>query len=798
MTERLDDDLRPPIAYGNLSIDIVVGQAWRVAATAIVCPDDVYLGATGDIAASIRKAAASADVDRKAAELAGWPDPVPRLSPGDAVPTPAGALPARFIIHAVALDAWGRVEVPPYLMAIDRALALCDTMRLDSLTIPAPGSESDTGFDEWARGLGLVLVRAGGERPSLRRVIIALSYPEDAEAVRERLSEELTRAEQRKVRMVGCLRVVSACLSEADAGLVNAAAADQASHEEVFQALGAIVRWVAEVVEAELYLQGSPSRIPKNLSSTEGLVHWGTAHAASIRAPVVREIVPQIGREETGLGAWLQAVPAIESALVREGTEGAGTVALTRGKEALWEGMETLASVEGFRREGSPTPVLRHVDGRELELRPPVIAEPPPLIDNDTQPPPTPRLESATERPPPSASPSSVPTDAPTATSDERTGPFVQIPRAPTLPTAMEPPTEPPQRRQSAGCIVDGLFDLLKKYLKGQDLAALKEVCRSRGFGGDDAAIRHLCWTTDPEWLLRQHVPRSALTRALRDRRTPPRNLEGKSIEDLAVLLLANLDFPPPHRPDGLSTFSLELEEHERCLSTAQDLPAMVGSVMGAARTLDRICSDLLSFHATLLFTGRWREELRERKLVDPQCRIDKMTLGAQIGCLQRIDAYLASGSAPDFVVMKWKSYLSHRTILGKLGGKLQECVKVRNWVAHPRAGQLLRDLSQAELLSEGVQFFAEAINPLLEHLRNGNVYPIVVAPRKIEIDAFGRKRIQALNDAGRDEIIIGHLDVTFGRTYFLASASDTRPWIEPLLIMQNVRLDDEAVGPME
>ena len=108
---------------------------------------------------------------------------------GDAIVTDAGALSARWIIHAVSLDHERRTSAAAIERAVRSALSRARELGVETLAIPALGTGVG-GFPlpEAAR-ITVAAVRAGAPRlPRLRTITFALRGPAAYEAFRQALA----------------------------------------------------------------------------------------------------------------------------------------------------------------------------------------------------------------------------------------------------------------------------------------------------------------------------------------------------------------------------------------------------------------------------------------------------------------------------------------------------------------------------------------------------------------------------------------------------------------------------------
>lgn len=135
---------------------------------AVVSSDDESLSMGGGISAQLQQAAGT-----------GYEDMAQRYAPvrpGRAVVTPAGSLPARFVLHGVSLGKWGTESIRPSRDLINEIMESCfyhaDTLGLHSIAFPLLGTGAgrfskevclDTMFRFLARKLARGLMTKNGE-----------------------------------------------------------------------------------------------------------------------------------------------------------------------------------------------------------------------------------------------------------------------------------------------------------------------------------------------------------------------------------------------------------------------------------------------------------------------------------------------------------------------------------------------------------------------------------------------------------------------------------------------------------
>jgi O-acetyl-ADP-ribose deacetylase (regulator of RNase III) len=118
------------------SVSVSTGDITRLAVDAVVNAANSTLLGGGGVDGAIHRAGGPAILEAcREIRRTRYPDGLPA---GEAVMTPAGALPSRFVIHTVG-PIWGRDSHPERLLAscYRRCIALADEHRLREIAFPA-------------------------------------------------------------------------------------------------------------------------------------------------------------------------------------------------------------------------------------------------------------------------------------------------------------------------------------------------------------------------------------------------------------------------------------------------------------------------------------------------------------------------------------------------------------------------------------------------------------------------------------------------------------------------------------
>jgi O-acetyl-ADP-ribose deacetylase (regulator of RNase III) len=164
-----------------LRITVVRGDITEQRVDAIVNAANEWLVAGGGVDHAIHRAAGERELSAACAELGG-------CAPGDAKVTPAFALPARYVFHAVGPRWSGGGRGEPELLAscYRRCLELADELELASLAFPAI-STGAFGFP--ADRAAEIAVTTLGETPTSVSEARLVAFDEATERRYERLLE---------------------------------------------------------------------------------------------------------------------------------------------------------------------------------------------------------------------------------------------------------------------------------------------------------------------------------------------------------------------------------------------------------------------------------------------------------------------------------------------------------------------------------------------------------------------------------------------------------------------------------
>lgn len=118
----------------DTTFQVIYGSLETVKADALVSSDDIFLTMSGGVSASLRRAAGEALLN----DVRKLSTPIPV---GSVVVTTAGALPARYVFHAITLDFLNRPDAKNLLaQLVRRVMILGSVLQLETIAVPLLGA----------------------------------------------------------------------------------------------------------------------------------------------------------------------------------------------------------------------------------------------------------------------------------------------------------------------------------------------------------------------------------------------------------------------------------------------------------------------------------------------------------------------------------------------------------------------------------------------------------------------------------------------------------------------------------
>ncbi|GAB4195423.1 MAG: hypothetical protein OHK0013_01560 [Sandaracinaceae bacterium] len=307
------------------------------------------------------------------------------------------------------------------------------------------------------------------------------------------------------------------------------------------------------------------------------------------------------------------------------------------------------------------------------------------------------------------------------------------------------------------------------------DLDRLDEALVVRGYRGsrEDRLLEHCVRVTSPARWLANNLTASALLAELRLRGIDTSRLpDDTDSSELASQLLFSIGFPPIAVPRGLRQARDRLE-HARSRAHGVDALELRGLVVASGAELEHLALVLLRFVSLVAF--KQPPELLLTK--DDRTPLTKRGLGNLFSLLGALSKRLghddqAAAFRSDFA---FASLLPERFDTSDLARR-------RNVFAH--AGRE-DELDEGTLRSTAVGFFDRGLEfvTFLEGAEGRpRIFPRVVVPRRIVLDAWGRRIVEADSDEGVTEFLFTDHTLRPGHVYYMHAF--TNPFrIDPILV---------------
>lgn len=319
---------------------------------------------------------------------------------------------------------------------------------------------------------------------------------------------------------------------------------------------------------------------------------------------------------------------------------------------------------------------------------------------------------------------------------------------------------------------VDRLVALLLS-LPEDELTHLNATLAELGYKGElRLQIKEYCIRQDPVAILSQFG-------AVRLRKLLADNFSEvvpakKSPKWMSRRLLHHLGFRMPGALRSLEAVVGEVSRLESELLATDD-PR--GLVIRASARLEGCIHDLLRFVCLHLFSHGPEQHFKGHVNGVAAFDMGKATLGSLLHCLELLARELEQCA-------KGETKTALRELQGPLTAKrlapggVGDISKLRNSFAH-----FDEETGYGDDVSAAREFFRGAMS-LLRHWADDSarIYPMVIRIDKIIVDAWNRRRIEAVTAEGRKELIVCDKAVEPGGTYFMYPLSN--PFrVDPILI---------------
>jgi O-acetyl-ADP-ribose deacetylase (regulator of RNase III) len=317
-------------------------------------------------------------------------------------------------------------------------------------------------------------------------------------------------------------------------------------------------------------------------------------------------------------------------------------------------------------------------------------------------------------------------------------------------------------RGSDATTSVTRLGMLLRKELAPDELAELMADARKLGRRGDDWAIltEHLLELAPDEAL--DFLPILKLRRLAREsRKVGEEEIRVKA--RCVDVVLGSLDFTVTRPVLGLTQYREQVEARK---GDAEREPLRAAAaVMDAAKAMERVVKTLLTFHCRHHFDSDVDALAHARRWLTRSESIQRCSLGKLLDLVVRVDNALECDDTEPG--RRYKLLFQQRRLPAP-----RSLAEHRNVCIHDRKGQ--RVASEEEVAQATRAFFEMAL-AWLDHLGAGEhpLFPRIIQIRGEQVDRWGRRTFDALDDRGATERIYSYGRMEVGANYFMHPRSN-------------------------
>jgi hypothetical protein len=337
---------------------------------------------------------------------------------------------------------------------------------------------------------------------------------------------------------------------------------------------------------------------------------------------------------------------------------------------------------------------------------------------------------------------------------EQESGPSDPIPRA----QPAESPDELLSRKKKN---VELLKDLLQTTLpEGAREHLVERLRKAYGYRGpDDYILCEYCLEEDPLKILVQEFRFDDLERVARDF-----GLELPTVADqheLARVILKDLGFAVPDTPKGIDAALRILRGHQKEFNCARSKEEIVGLAPRTNNELERILHGLIVFYGTVFFGVQFWDVFAEW---NSRFRQQRQTLGMKFNILKKMEKEVLRD--PTRATKLQELFGGRKYVIGKR--ELQECsdvVPFRSALSHFRDKIDSMPLSSAKKWVR--PFFTETVD-FVDYLHKNDIYPVTVVVAGRYEDAYGRKWVECITDAGHTEKIFTNKPMQRSSEYFM------------------------------
>ncbi len=322
---------------------------------------------------------------------------------------------------------------------------------------------------------------------------------------------------------------------------------------------------------------------------------------------------------------------------------------------------------------------------------------------------------------------------------------------------------------------VRNLARLAREVFAAADLQILDEALVKAGYRGspEDRLLEHCVRVPHPARWLVNHLTASQIRWLLESRgRSAPLDLDSP---DLAERLLIELGFPPVGEPRGLR-HAIRALENARSRVHGVDVPELRGLIVASGAEVEHVLLVLLRFVSLVAFK-KPPEVLLDTSPTEARAPLARRGLGALLELVITLSRKLAE--APE--AERFRQDFGYSTLVPK-GFDASRCAQLRNRFAHDGREFSPHDEGRREDAAEFLQRGLTLLEFLAGHGDRQRVFPRVIVPRKIVIDSWDRRVVEADSDDGPSEFVFTDHILRPGRVYYMHAF--TNPFrIDPVLV---------------
>jgi O-acetyl-ADP-ribose deacetylase (regulator of RNase III) len=344
-------------------------------------------------------------------------------------------------------------------------------------------------------------------------------------------------------------------------------------------------------------------------------------------------------------------------------------------------------------------------------------------------------------------------------------------------PGGKRPGTRPLEFDASAqNAPVRALARLAREAFSSSDLERLDADLEAAGYRGppDDRLLEHCVRVPHPARWLANFLKASELRERLEHlgRKVPP----GRDSVALAEHLLVALGFPAVGVPRGLRHAKRALERARSRVHAVDDLE-LCGLVVAASAELEHMLLVLIRFVSLVAFR-RPPEIVLAAELGKGRTPLTRRGLGGLVELVGQLSKRLERDGEGDVEARRWRQTFGSPVLLPS---GFERAAQLRNAFAHEGREVLREDDTRRPDATKFLDLALELVEFLSQERHGARMFPRVIVPRRVVIDSWGRRIIEADSDEGPTEFLFTDQAFRPGRVYYMHTI--TNPFrMNPLL----------------